>query len=224
MRNQRWRLGIIHHAKEVTRNVAKTCRYFGISRTAFYRWYERYQKYSVAGLRDGSHHPLNSPGATEGEIVAKIVYLRENYHFGPTKIQTYLKRYHDIQISSSRVWRILKRLNINRLPYNQRYKRHEQRWKRYEKPMPVHKIQIDVKFLERIKGTRKRYYQFMAIDDYTRLRVLRICERNNQKTAIQFVDYVLSRLPFRAEVIQTDNGAEFQTQFHWHVLDKSRIY
>ena len=50
--------------------------------------------------------------------------------------------------------------------------------------------------------------------------MLRIYERNNQKTAIQFTAHVLSRLPFRAEVIQTDNGAEFQEQFHWHVLDK----
>ena len=33
-------------------------------------------------------------------------------------------------------------------------------------------------------------------------------------------DYALSRLPFRTEVIQTDNGSEFQGQFHWHVLDK----
>ena len=40
------------------------------------------------------------------------------------------------------------------------------------------------------------------------------------KTAIQFLDYMLSRLPFAVEVIQTDNGAEFQTAFHWHVLDK----
>ena len=86
--------------------------------------------------------------------------------------------------------------------------------------MPGHRIQIDVKFLERIKGTGRRYYQFTAIDDCTRLRVLRIYERNNQKNAIQFVDYVLSRLPFKVEVIQTDNGAEFQAQFHWHVLDK----
>ena len=109
---------------------------------------------------------------------------------------------------------------MNRLPRNQRYKQHEQRWKRYEKPMPGHRIQIDVKFLESIKGTRRRYYQFTAIDDCTRLRVLKIYERNNQKNAIQFVDYVLSRLPFRAEVIQTDNEAEFQEQFHWHVLDK----
>jgi transposase InsO family protein len=27
-------------------------------------------------------------------------------------------------------------------------------------------------------------------------------------------------LPFKVEVIQTDNGAEFQSAFHWHVLDK----
>jgi transposase InsO family protein len=31
---------------------------------------------------------------------------------------------------------------------------------------------------------------------------------------------VLERLPFRVEVIQTDNGAEFQSLFHYHVLDK----
>jgi hypothetical protein len=30
----------------------------------------------------------------------------------------------------------------------------------------------------------------------------------------------LQRLPFRVEVIETDNGAEFPTEFHWHVLDK----
>src|SRR4051812_31902378 len=61
---------------------------------------------------------------------------------------------------------------------------------------------------------------FTAIDDCTRLRVLRIYPQLNQKTAIQFLDYLLSRLPGKVEVIQTDNGAEFQTAFHWHVLDK----
>jgi transposase InsO family protein len=213
-------LGIIRHVEEVTHNVAKTCRYFGISRTAFYRWYKRYQRYGEEGLKDHSRRPLHSPRATRSEIVAKIAYLRQHYNFGPWKIKMYLQRYHDITVSSSGVWRILKRLNINRLPYNQRYKSHETRWRRYEKPEPGHRLQVDVKFLERIPDTRKRYYQFTAIDDCTRLRVLRIYERNDQKTAIQFIDYVLSRLPFKTEVIQTDNGAEFQAQFHWHVLDK----
>jgi transposase InsO family protein len=52
------------------------------------------------------------------------------------------------------------------------------------------------------------------------LRVLRLYGRLNQKTAIQFIDYALERFPFRVDVIQTDNGSEFQAAFHWHVLDK----
>jgi hypothetical protein len=40
-------------------------------------------------------------------------------------------------------------------------------WHRYEKPQPGHRLQIDVKFLERIAGSRKRLYQFTAIDDWT---------------------------------------------------------
>jgi hypothetical protein len=46
----------------------------------------------------------------------KILYLRQSYHFGPSKIAMYLKRYHDVEVSKSGVWRILKRLDLNRLP------------------------------------------------------------------------------------------------------------
>lgn len=220
LRRQRWRLGIIRHANEVTKNIAKTCRYFGISRATFYHWQTKYQKYGVDGLRDRSRRPLHSPRETQVEVVAKIIYLRERYHFGPWKIQMYLKRYHDIAMSGPGIYRILKRLNMNRLPHNQGYKRFKKTYRRYEKPLPGHRIQMDVKFLEKIGDTRARYYQFTAIDDCTRLRVMKIYERNNQKNAIKFADYMLSRLPFRADVIQTDNGSEFGPQFHWHLLDK----
>jgi transposase InsO family protein len=155
-------------------------------------------------------------------ITGIIIYLRQHYHFGPAKIAMYLKRYHDIQISHSGVWRVLKRLDLNRLPASQRHKRHDRRWKRYEKPLPGHRVQLDVKFIAPLPGasSRRKHYQFTAIDDCTRLRVLRIYPQLNQKTAIQFADYVLERLPFRVEVIQTDNGAEFQSQFHYHLLDR----
>ncbi|SRR5260221_2306782 len=220
VRLQKWRLGILRHVEEVTHNVAKTCRYYGIGRTAYYEWYNRYQDEGEEGLRDKSRRPIHSPHATQAEVVAKIIYLRQNYHFGAYRIMVYLERYHAIKLSKSGIWGILKRLNLNLLPSSQRYKRHIDRWKRYEKPQPGNRIQVDVKFLQRIKDTRQRYYQFTAIDDCTRIRVLKIYEKNNQLTAIQFIDYVLSRLPFHAEVIQTDNGSEFQAQFHWHILDK----
>jgi transposase InsO family protein len=88
------------------------------------------------------------------------------------------------------------------------------------RPLPGHRVQLDVKFIAPLPGSRRKHYQFTAIDDCTRLRVLRLYDRCNQQTAIQFLDYLLERLPFRVEVIQTDNGAEFGSSFHWHVLDK----
>ena len=125
----------------------------------------------------------------------------------------YLKRYHDVDISASGVWRILKKLDMSRLPTSQRYQRHAKRWKRYEKPLPGHRVQVDVKFIEPIAGLKKRHYQYTAIDDCTRVRVLRIYPKNDQKTAIQFLDYLLERLPFKVEVIQTDNGSDFRGPF-----------
>lgn len=188
------RLAVLKHAEEVSGNVAATCRYYGISRNIFYRWKRRYEDEGLDGLKDRSSAPLHCPTVTHPEVVEKIIHLRKHYHFGPMKIMMYLKRYHDVEISTSHVWRILKRLNMNRLPASQRYKRYS--------------------------GRRKRYYQYTAIDDCTRLRVLRAYPRSDQKTAIQFLDYVLSRLPFQVEKVQTDNGAEFQSSFHWHVLDR----
>jgi transposase InsO family protein len=214
------RLAIIRHAQELTGNVSKTCRYYGISRQVYYKWLRRYEEGGLEALRDRSSRPHVSPKATRAEVVGKIIYLRQTYHFGPHKIAMYLKRYHDLELSPSGIWRILHRLDMSRLPSSQRYRRQRERWKRYEKPEPGHRVQVDVKFIAPLPGSRRKYYQFTAIDDCTRLRVLRIYDRLNQKTAVQFLDYVLAKLPFRVERIQTDNGAEFQSGFHYHVLDR----
>ncbi len=110
---------------------------------------------------------------------------------------------------------------MNRLLRSRRYKPHAKPWKRYEKPQPGHQVQIDLKFIAPIAGvTTKRYYQFTAIDDCTRLRILKVFERNNSRSAIEFVDFVCERLPFQVEQIPIDNGAEFQKDLHWHVIDK----
>jgi transposase InsO family protein len=219
------RLGVLRHAEEVTGNVSMTCRYYGITRQSFYVWKRRYDELGEEGLKDRSRRPKTSPRATRVDVVGKILYLRQHYHFGPGKIAMYLKRYHDVTISQSGVWRILKRLDMSRLPASQRYKRLDRRYQRYEKQLPGHQVQIDVKFIAPLAGAKpatraKKYYQFTAIDDCTRLRVLRIYPRLDQKTAIQFVDYVLERLPFQVQLIQTDNGSEFGSSFHYHVLDK----
>jgi transposase InsO family protein len=215
-----WRHRMLERAAATPRGVAQTCRHFGISRKTFYKWKRRFDASGAAGLCDQPRTPKHSPNATKADVVSKILYLREHYHFGAGRIADYLKRFHQVAIARSSVHRILDKHGMHRLPANQKYRPHKRRWQRYEKPQPGHRLQVDVKFLERIPGTRKRLYQFTAIDDCTRIRVLKIYDACNQRTAIRFIDDVVRRLPFRVQVVQTDNGAEFQSQFHWHVQQR----
>ena len=81
---------------------------------------------------------------------------------------------------------------------------------------------MDVKFLIfRGKSGRKiKRYQYTAIDDAIRVRALKVYERRTQANAIDFVDHIIEKFPFRIQQIRTDNGHEFQAKFHWHVEDK----
>ena len=146
VRLMRWRLKVLREASEAPRAVARTCRRYGISRQAFYEWTRRQEEHGDAGLVDRPRTPLRSPNATPPEVVSKILYLRQNYHFGPARIAAF----HRITVATSSVHRILQRRGMNRLPANQKHVQHTKRWKRYEKPQPGHRLQIDVKFLERI--------------------------------------------------------------------------
>jgi hypothetical protein len=99
---------------------------------------------------------------------------------------------------------------MNRLPPNQKCQPTGRSWHRYEKPQPGHRLQIDVKLLERISGSRRRLCQFTAIDDCTHIRAQDL-RRLQPKSAISLVDELIRRLPFRLLVLQTDNGTEFQS-------------
>jgi len=124
-----------------------------------------------------------------------------------------------MKISASGVYHVLKRHGMNRLPRNA--KKRTILTKRYEKQVPGHHIQVDVKFLifKDNKGKKVKRYQYTAIDDATRIRALWIYGRHTQKNAIRFIDYVIDKFPFRIHTIRTDNGHEFQSKFHWHVED-----
>jgi hypothetical protein len=154
----------------------------------------------------------------------------------------YLVRYHDVTISVSGVWRILHRLGhgptarLAALPTprpplealreatprppgpdrRQVRRTPTRRGLRQERQAQPGRAQAD----SEADRAAREFYQFTAIDDCTRLRIMKIYPKVNQKTAIQFVDYVLAQLSFAVEAIQTGNGSDFASMFHWHVLDK----
>lgn len=201
-------------------NIAKACREFGVPRSTFYEWKKAYAEGGKEGLLRKKPIARKHPRQIPSEFIEKILHLRTKYHLGPQRIAWYLERYHGFKTSCSSVYRTLKRNGIGPLPRN--VGRRAIHTRRYAKQVPGHHIQVDVKFLTlTTEDDRKiRRYQYTAIDDATRVRALKIYHRHNQKSSIDFIDYVVEKFPFRIHTVRTDRGHEWQAQFHWHVEDR----
>jgi transposase InsO family protein len=219
IRSARLKKVILEYAEGLG-NSAKACREWGVPRSAFYEWKEAYAKHGEAGLVRKRPIAKSHPNQLSAEVVEKILHLRQVYHFGPQRIVWYLERYHGIKTSSSSVYRTLVRHNLSRLPRNT--SRRTIHTKRYAKRVPGHHVQVDVTFLtlKSAEGKKIRRFQYTAIDDATRIRALKVYQRHTQKNAIDFVNYVIEKFPFRIHTVRTDNGHEFQALFHWHVEDR----
>jgi transposase InsO family protein len=213
------KLEVLLHA-ENSGNISLTCRYYGISRQVFYKWKRRYENEGEGGLKSKKPGPETHPSRTSKNIEDKIIHLRRKYHFGQEKISWYLSRYHNIKISSGGVRQVLLRAGLNRLPKSIKHKSKMPAYKRYEKQVPGHQVQVDVKFLTFYRYRKKiRRFQYTAIDDATRVRVLKVYEKHTMANAIDFINHLLKEFPFRVKQIRTDNGHEFQSMFGAHLFD-----
>lgn len=211
---------VVLEVAEALGSDAKSYRDFDVPRSTYYEWKKAFNENGAAGLIPKKPIAKSHPRQLSPEVVEKILHLRRNYHMGPQRIKWYLERYHGIETSESSVYRTLIRHGMRRLPRNTG--RRAVHTRRYAKQVPGHHIQVDVKFLN-LKtdgGNRIRRYQYTAIDDATRIRALKIYSRHNQKNAMDFIDYVIEKFPFRIHTVRTDRGHEFQALFHWHVEDK----
>ncbi len=72
---------------EACRNVLKTCRHFGVSRSNFYIWRTAYRLHGDAGLVPKKTIDRSHPNQTPTEVVEKVLYLRQKYHLGPIRCE-----------------------------------------------------------------------------------------------------------------------------------------
>ena len=114
--------------------------------------------------------------------------------------------------SITSLWRILKRLDLAPIkPPNPKYiaKPYEKMW------YPGQRVQIDVKFVPdacivgQAKAEGKKFYQYTAIDEYSRYRYLEAFEEHSTYSSAVFLEHMLKAFKFPVECVQTDNGSEF---------------
>jgi transposase InsO family protein len=86
-------------------------------------------------------------------------------------------------------------------------------------PGTMYNLMLSSCFSRINKVKRIKRFQYTAIDDATRIRALNVYSRHTQANAMDFLDYVVEKFPFRIKTIRTDRGHEFQARFHWYVED-----
>ncbi len=105
------RLKVILHFAEHRQSVSATCRHFGISRSTFHRWMERFDPTDVRSLQDRSREAVYVQRTTiASEIIELIRRYRLRYpHMGKEKIAALLSAEHGVDISPSASGRIIER-------------------------------------------------------------------------------------------------------------------
>ena len=83
---------------------------------------------------------------------------------------------------------------------------------------PGERVQIDVKVVPRrcIADKELRLYQYTAIDEYSRYRILGAYPEQSTYSSADFLRKVVSafsRKGIKVECVQTDNGFEFTNRF-----------
>lgn len=82
---------------------------------------------------------------------------------------------------------------------------------------PGQKVQIDVKIVPSIcltgNAKGKRFVQYTAIDEYSRMRYLEAFKEQSTLSSALFLKHLTERFKFKIECVQTDNGSEFTNRF-----------
>jgi transposase InsO family protein len=183
-----------------TKDAGFVCRKCGISRPTLRKWYCRFLKDGLPGLNDQSKRPHSSPNQKlNSECNKLILNLRNERNLGARRIQTELIRLHNCSLSLASIHKALTTQQAQPIIKLRRKKQ----FKRYSRPIPGDRIQMDT------CNIAPNIYQYTAVDDCSRWRVLEIYKRRTANNTLHFLDLVIEQFPFAIQRIQTDRGLEF---------------
>ena len=185
------------------------------------KWIGRFREEGVAGLRDRSSRPHRLREATPAEIVARIEALRRRRWTGAQIAG-------ETGVSRATVFRILRRLGLNRLKALEP----AEPVRRYERDRPGELIHIHIKKLgkigsvgHRITGRRTGIvnhhlgigweFVHVCIDDASRIAFSRVMKDERQESAVAFLKAAVAyyaSLGMKIERVMTDNGSCYRSK------------
>ncbi len=202
-----YRQALINYANKY--GVTKAAIRYKTNRQYIYRWIKRYDG-TLQSLADKSHRPHHHPNQHTPEEIKLITDMRKrNMNAGLVVFWVKLRQRGYTRSITGLYRFLIKQGQMAVKPPNPKYipKPYEQM------QYPGQRVQIDVKFVPEacIVGDAEgqKFYQYTAIDEYSRFRYLEAFEEHSSYSSTVFLEHLIKRFPFKIECVQTDNGQEF---------------
>lgn len=208
-------------------SVTSLCKRYNRSRTWFYRWKQRYERYGTEGLRNVVRKSPSMPNKTSLDKEMKIIEFITTFpSYGPVRIAYELSK-RNVPLKRSAVYNVLKRHNLNtrkqRLEYIRIKKgivvtpsdlerdRYSSKTRSLCTKYPGHIVGMDVFYVGTLKGIG-RIFQFTAIDTYSSYAWAKLYTDKSAVSACDFMMHVYNTsLDISIQSVLTDNGLEFTT-------------
>ena len=194
--------------------VGRASRKYNKRRSYIYFWKERFDG-TMESLACESRRPHHHPNQhTEEELRMIRNMHRRNPRIGIVDLWARLRERGYSRCVES-LWRVMRREGMA----EKEKPKKKYRPKPYEQMQyPGQRIQIDVKVVPRycIADPQLKLYQYTAIDEYSRYRILGAYPEQSTYSSAHFLRKVVSafaRKGVKVECIQTDNGFEFTNRF-----------
>lgn len=204
------------------KNAEATCRHFGISKSVFYRWFNRFDKKNLLTLEfdTKTKRPHKVRTTTMPLSVQKKIYeiRKADVEKSKYEIQEELKR-EGIFVGQSAIQHVINRhKELRNLGQKKRVKAHKKRTiARIKAAVELREkqlgslIQVDTKYFY-VLG--KKFYIFSAIDCKSRYGFIYCYKTISSASGKNFIKKAREYFPFEIDAINTDNGSEYLLEFH----------
>ncbi|OAB38942.1 helix-turn-helix domain-containing protein [Paenibacillus glacialis] len=222
-----------------SKNVTKTCKEFGISRTIYYQWYNAYNKHGMEGLAEKERTPVmpnKVDKRTENLILKYVAKFPED---GPKRIY-YEFQDEGVKVGESGIYNVLRRNGLSKREQRESYakemkekkgqnreickshggkerqKHLDYKMKNPKNAYPGYMCQQSIHYMG-VFPKIGRVYQYVIYDVYSRLGLVKLY---NRKATIHFIDFMnfkiiplMKTLHFEIDNLVTNKSREFTTNW-----------
>ncbi len=216
---------MIYYETKGKENTSKTARYFGIGRSTFYKWFNRFDGINLRTLETQSRAPQTTRGREFSLIKdSRVIKLRKKYpQYGHRKLKIIYERiYSKDKITEWYIQRVIEEYSLyfhKKKRYSKAKRRQSLKKKRitelFKTKAALKGFFIHLDTIEIRHNGLKRYI-LTGIEDKTKFAYARMYKQATSSSAKDFLErmkYTLENDEVRIKTIHTDNGSEFHKNF-----------